>query len=245
MLKSAVCLLALLASNAHSSILPENNLEIPVSQKNAGLSEADYSFVIDKFEAVYRPIVEALGKKLIINRLWENPRVNAGTLRRNNEWIINLYGGYARHPLVTKDGFALVICHELGHHLAGPPKKTFQNGKGWPSVEGQADYYATLDCMKKVLPEIAGSVEEENSAITELCITEESPNACRRVLAAGLSVGAISADLRNREIPDYRTPDPSIVTVTFEDHPVPQCRLDTYLAGVKKGERPRCWFAQK
>src|SRR5688572_21732024 len=94
---------------AESSILPENNLAIPVHNKNEGLTEIQYNKVIDKVESVYRPIIEEMGIKLTVNRLWESPRVNAGATKKGKEWIINLYGGYARHPLVTEDGYALVI----------------------------------------------------------------------------------------------------------------------------------------
>ena len=33
--------------------------------------------------------------------------------------FIELNGGLARRPEVSSDGFTMVICHELGHFLAG------------------------------------------------------------------------------------------------------------------------------
>jgi Zn-dependent protease with chaperone function len=54
-----------------------------------------------------------------------------------------MFGGLARDPLVTKDGFSAVICHEIGHHIAGAPRKGFS----WASNEGQADYFATTKCL--------------------------------------------------------------------------------------------------
>ena len=62
---------------------------------------------------------------LKIEKKWSSATVTAGTYRdiRNKQWIINLYGGLARHPLITEDAYALVICHEIGHHIGGAPKK--------------------------------------------------------------------------------------------------------------------------
>lgn len=235
-----LAILIICSSSSFASILPENNLAIPVSDKSDGLTEAQYHSVINKVDATYRPIVEALGKKLIMNRLWENSRVNAGTLLRGNEWVINLYGGYARHPLVTEDAYALVICHELGHHLGGTPKKVLDGtNPGWPSVEGQADYFATLKCLRKVFRK-----DDNRAAISQLVIpdtvsqkcgesfkTDWEIAMCIRTTMAGLSVAAISSDVRYSEIPTIESPDASVVDSTYEAHPAPQCRLDTYFQG--------------
>lgn len=40
---------------------------------------------------------------------------------------------------MTRDGLALVICHELGHHFGGAPKSTVPLKK-WNSYKGQVDY---------------------------------------------------------------------------------------------------------
>ncbi len=272
--------LSFISHHALGTILPENSLTIPLSEKNEGLTEAQYNKVIDKVEGVYRDIVEDHSMKLTINRLWQDPRVNAGTTKKGSEIILNMYGGYARHPSLTEDGYALVMCHELGHHLGGPPKKIFDSGKvGWPSVEGQADYFATLKCLRKIFRKddnklaIAGI--EIPPLVKEKCgsIFEEAWEAalCIRTTLAGLSISAISADIRNTEMPSVETPDSSTVEETYEAHPVPQCRLDTYFQGSlcavssarplsikdeiqgtchkslghEDGLRPECWYKNR
>lgn len=261
------------SSLTYATIVPENNLAIPTNHKGEGLSDLQYHTVIDKVESVYKPIVEGLGNKLTINRLWENSRVNAGATKKGNEWIINLYGGYARHSLVTEDGYALVICHELGHLLGGTPQKTEAT---WASTEGQADYFATLKCLRKVFRQDNNVqyVTQLNvpTMVSEKCSksfkTDWEIALCKRTSVAGLSVSAISADIRNTDIPAIETPDTAIVEQTFEDHPEPQCRLDTYFQGSicevssvnalsskdesegtchqinghETGVRPTCWF---
>lgn len=279
MQKSLISLTSLILSlPSLASILPPNNLAIGISDKNEGLTEAQYYEVINKVEKVYAPIVKSMGKKLTIKRLWENPRVNAGTLRNGKEIIINLYGGYARHPYVTEDGYALVICHELGHHLGGSPQKTTQEGSSiWPSTEGQADYFATLKCLRKVFRhddnvEVMKPLtvsEEVRTKCSEPFKEEWEKAMCMRTTMAGIAIAHISSDIRQTEAPQIETPDSSVVEKTFEAHPLPQCRLDTYFQGSicevssyrsvsnsdettgtchsKKGHtlgtRPLCWFS--
>ncbi len=273
-------LLCLVSHQSIASILPENSQAIPISDKKEGLTEAQYNQVIDKVESTYRSIVEKSGHKLTINRLWEDPRVNAGTTKKGKEWILNMYGGYARHSSVTEDAYALVMCHELGHHMGGNPKKIFDSGNtGWPSVEGQADYFATLKCLRKIFRKddnSAAIVEKEiPPLVKEKCTTafKEAWEVaiCIRTTLAGLSVSAISADIRNTEMPAIDTPDSTVVEETYEHHPIPQCRLDTYFQGSicsvsssrplgsedevtgtchkvmghKDGTRPNCWFKEK
>lgn len=249
----AIVLFMSLTPFADATILPDNDLQIPVSDKNEGLTRREYDAVIDKVEAIYGPIINELGKKLVIKRLWDDPSVNAGTLRRKDEWIINLYGGYPRHPFITSDGYTLVLCHELGHHLGGPPKKKFESKKGWPSVEGQSDYYATSKCLRKIFEDSENlemsKIENYPEKVTETCSrelsTEEDLAFCKRALNASLSVSAVSAYIRRKEVPELDLKDTNVVKETYEAHPEPQCRLDTYLAGTLSGDRPLCWYAPK
>jgi hypothetical protein len=223
----------------HASILPENDLEIPATKISEGLSEQKYNMVINKVENIYRPIIEQMGHKLTIERLWTNPRVNASTILRGKEIVIYLFGGYARHPKVTEDAYALVICHELGHHLGGAPRKHFASGAlGWPSTEGQADYFATLKCLRKVFRQDDNADRISNLEIPS--VVEEGCSGfrryweramCMRTTMAGLIVSNITANVSQGELPMVETPDPTIVQKTTESHPKAQCRLDTYFQG--------------
>src|SRR5690606_8921942 len=80
---------------------------------------------------------------------WDDGTVNAYADRNGGTWNIILYGGLARHPAITEDGLALAACHELGHHIGGAPKKSTYFGSSWITNEGQADYFATLKCLRK------------------------------------------------------------------------------------------------
>ena len=222
------------ASNCEG-FLPPNDLKIPVgSVQDKGILEQQFNEVINTIEKIYKPVVAAQGKVLQINRLWTNDTVNANASQSGNRYILNMYGGLARHETITMDGFALVVCHELGHHLGGAPKG------GWASNEGQSDYYANLKCLRQVFTD-AGSLaftrmsEGDEVAINACAATHSDPDdqaVCVRAAMAGKSVARLFQALRNEtDTPRYDTPDTKVVTAMMDTHPATQCRMDTYLAG--------------
>jgi len=252
--------------------LPPNDLKIPVNSLDArGIIETQFNEVINTIERIYKPVVAAQGKVLQINRLWTDSTVNANTSLSGNRFILNMYGGLARHETITMDGFALVVCHELGHHLGGAPKG------GWATIEGQSDYYANLKCLRMVFADPAATAftrvkgsDEVAQKECDAAFTAPADRAiCLRAAMAGKSVSYLFKTLHNDPVfPGFDTPDPKVVTAMFTDHPATQCRMDTYLqgslcqrpvtaplsntntadgactrsAGFSGGFRPLCWY---
>ena len=155
---------------------------------------------------------------------------------------MKITGGLARHPELTEDGFVLILCHELGHHLGG-----FAIGGGGSPIggggianEGQSDYYATHVCSRRLwIDELSVNAKFRQTATEEmknLCAkswnTTEDLDLCYRVLQASQSVVATMAALKKIPLPQFSTPDQKVVTKTDDAHPHPQCRLDTSLAGA-------------
>lgn len=225
-------------------IVPENDLSIPVGSKSAqsGMTEEKFNEVIDKVEAVYGPIIAEMGATLNIERNWTDGTVNAYASRSGSTYNVAMFGGLARHATITEDGFALVVCHEIGHHIGGAPKKGgWFGGNVWASNEGQADYFATLQCLRKVY------LSENNEAViasmnvpehlTKTCsenyTNKDDQNICIRNGMAGMSVSRLFMALRNSTVePKFDTPDPAVVSRTDHNHPAYQCRLDTYFQGA-------------
>ncbi len=248
MLKLLLCLSLIIPINVFSctepgeGFLPPNNRKYSVDFKNAGLTVEEYHATIDKFEKVYRSVARSFGAKLQIERKWESETVNAGTLRRDagRTWVINLYGGYARHPVTTPDSYLLVLCHEIGHHIGGAPKKVFESGTHWASTEGQSDYFATLKCLRRIFrhdnnEEIVRDLEIPESIRTACAASFTRPfdySLCLRVGFAGIAVSKVNADIRNVPEPEIGEFDSTIVSATSNKHPMPQCRLDTYFQGA-------------
>lgn len=260
-----------------SGYLPENDLQIPPSVfQNGGISQADFNEVLDKLENFYRPIITKHGGRLTVNRLWNDPKVNASADQMGDEYELNMYGGLARHQVMTKDGFMMVACHEMGHHLGGAPKVS-GFWSNWASNEGEADYFSSLRCMRNLMDdgETAKWVAENQIDATlrtkceEIYDTQAEENLCMRMGTAGF-VGAKLFQIlkKNPTEPRFDTPDQNVVSRTDDDHPEPQCRLDTYFqgsvcrhdrsvelsdtnpnigtcseaGGQHDGLRPRCWF---
>ena len=134
-------------------------------------------------------------------------------------------------------GYALVACHELGLHLGESPKKIFSDGKvGRPSVEGQADYYATLKCLRRLFRN-----DDNESKIAGIEVPPVMKNKCSknfktsfktsweiaiciRTGSAGIAVSTISAEILNTQWPAVESPDPTQVDTTYEGHPIPFSR---------------------
>ena len=231
-----------------TGFLPENNFKISVGAKRlAGLTEAQFNAVIDKVETLYSPIVSNLGGKLMIDRKWTDATVNAYAQRSGTNWKVSMFGGLARHKTVTEDGFSLVVCHEIGHHIGGAPKKGGTAGGGWwgggaswASNEGQADYFATLKCLRKSF------LNDDNAAIVAkmqvpASVTNQCKKAnrlhaddtalCIRMSMAGKSVSDLFSSLSKTPETKFETPDSKVVSATNDSHPAAQCRLDTYFSG--------------
>lgn len=222
-----------------TGFLPENKMNIPVGLKSTGgITEAEFNNVITKIETLYKDEIARAGGKLVVQRNWTDGTVNAYAMQQGAEWIVAMFGGLARHPQVTKDGFAVVVCHELGHHIGGAPKKDdfWGGGKSWATNEGQADYFGTMKCLRKLFQ------DEDNAAVvskmkipalvTAQCSTVyKNANEiaiCQRSSMAGYSVGRLFNDLTNDGVVDFAKPDPAVVKTTYDAHPASQCRLDTY-----------------
>ena len=112
------------------------------------------------------------------------------------------------------------FCHEIGHHLGGTPQMAIADQIF--STEGQADYYATGICLKKVWPQATGT----------------------RLKKVSLVAAKTLASVMGEKAPSAKTPDRHVVKETLAEHPNTQCRLDTMLAGIENQSRPRCWFAK-
>lgn len=227
---------------SNGGFLPPNNLSVPENAPlQSGISEEDFNLIISNFEKLYSPIVEKKGGRLTIFRNWKSKTVNAYAQRDKQNWKVVMFGGLARHPAITKDGFSLVVCHELGHHLGGTPIWHRLGARVWLTNEGQADYFATLKCLRKAWERDENEAIVKNlevpSHVMKMCREQHKISQdyfiCLRSSMAGLSVANLFKTLHSGKIdPDFSTPDPTVASHTFDSHPAHQCRLDTYFQGA-------------
>lgn len=229
-----------------TGIVEDNNLYIPVGSKSVStITKEKFNSILDRVQKLYAPVLEARNKTLLISRNWDDGTVNAYAQQTGNTWQISMFGGLARHETITEDGFALVACHELGHHLGGAPKKYSWSGSSWASNEGQADYYGNSKCLRNYMQAddnvaVVTAMEAKNEVdpfAKEKCEknfhSEGEIAICIRGAMAGLSLGNLFRALRNQTVKlSFTTPDRAVVTRTNDNHPDSQCRLDTYFAGA-------------
>jgi hypothetical protein len=234
--------------------LPENDMYIAVNAKgiNGGITEAEFNKAIDIVETQYAPVVANMGGKLEIERRWTDGTVNAYAQQTGKTWKVAMFGGLARHKTITADAMSLVVCHELGHHIGGAPKKGGSNtaggwwggtspaANGWASNEGQADYFAALKCLRKVF-----NNDNNAAVVATMTIPKTLADACKknmkndkedtalciRTSMAGKSVADLFSDLGRLPESKFETPDAKVVTKTDDNHPKSQCRLDTFFQG--------------
>lgn len=248
-----------LSTSSYACFIPENQFYIPENFAGGGLTEVQFNNVIDKVSAHYSPIISAKGATLDMKRNWADGTVNAYASRdlsRGTTWTVAMFGGLARHPLITEDAFAVVVCHELGHHLGGAPKKTqaFQVDPKWASNEGESDYFATAKCLRKVFENednekaLAGKTipAQVQKSCSDIYKNQAEALLCQRVAIAGLEIatflGALSKD---KTQVSFSTPDKKKVWRVDNDHPKAQCRLDTYFQGALCDKGPDLELGQK
>lgn len=222
-----------------TGFVPENKMRISkFSKLRNDMTEEKFLAIINRVDENYSPIVKAKNATFFIEKNWDDDTVNAYANQIGSTWQISMYGGLARHHFVTDDGFMLVVCHETGHHLGGAPK--YYGGTDWASTEGQADYFSTLKCMKRILEK-----DDNLSIIAGMTIDEEVTNKCmsvyknageialcQRIAMAGKSISLLLGELGGNTNIAFNTPDKTIVKKTYEYHPNAQCRLDTYFNGI-------------
>ena len=118
--------------------------------------------------------------------------------------IVTIHGKFVKSPHLTKDGLIVTLCHEAAHFIG-------------ISIEGEADYYATSVCARKIL-----TVD--------------------RIIEGAKSLSYTIAVINNETLPELWNKDYYTTEKTIKNHTNAQCRFDTFIAGAFLKERPRCWY---
>lgn len=227
------------------------------------ISERNFNNIVNALKREYAGDFKSIGKQLVIEHDWSNDEENAFASMNGNQALVHMLGGYAR--AMNEDAFLMVGCHEIGHHIAGAP---FYTGSNF-STEGQSDYFATSQCMRRMLRN-----QDNKTFIQRHGVHYSVRIDCNRAWGVNtadsfLCMRSIMAamNLRLRKFPNQRemlnSKDYTKVGMTYERHPAPQCRFDTHRAGAlcpisegpgranclagrvreNSGARPRCWYA--
>ena len=233
-------------------------------------SQKNYLSILQSAANKVKPLYDKQGWKLKVGSNWNSDTANAYAYPPlRGDAHLQFFGGLYRHQNVDNDGFLLVVCHEVGHHMAGRPL----GGSGL-SVEGQSDYFATHTCMPMMLADQDNESWVQRNRVSlrvmQLCnrvwgFNTSRSYLCQRTLSASEGV-ALLFHGNGVNKPTLWAKDHSHVETTNSRHPDAQCRLDTFVAGAtcttendpgrnrgkicsfhqaieRKAIRPGCWYA--
>jgi hypothetical protein len=203
---------------------------------------------------LFNPYVQSQGLLGIrINRDLDNTEYTGGADVRDN-YLEILFGSQLEqtYPGLTADGYTAIICHEIGHFLAGP----------WPASEAMSDYFAATICLRKIFQDMGSlPVEQVNPEVKKSCDTQyvssADRNVCYRSAEAGLNL-LKEVHQNFYVINGYRIPFYAMYDLTkkdqfyYENYPSLQCRAEIFAAGAYckdtkitckegMGKRPSCF----
>ncbi|MDA8791858.1 hypothetical protein N9N67_01360 [Bacteriovoracaceae bacterium] len=232
-------------------------------------SHAYEDVIIKRFLKLYPKIETAYGvKELKIKKSFSDRFEMHASFDQKNQPFIQYSAITIEDTQHTPNAFVLLLCHELGHFLGGPPYKiTAKGSPSWSSSEGQADYYATAVCLKKyyetftplskIQMKSAGNLNQESGEVDDLC-ADSNIKFCREMLSSSLKLSQVFAKYAHFPYPlSLKEKDFYQTNKTILSYPNPQCRLDTLVAGAfcknktfeecqkslsEISARPTCWF---
>ncbi len=205
---------------------------------SASIKERQFDKILDLVQMLYAPDFIHRQQRLRITGYWESEQASASARihedRDGQLAVIAVTGGLARHPAITDGAFALIVCHEIGHFLAGPPAV-----RGY-STEGQSDYYAAAACMKRLMPRMLSEDLLDRHFVSPIigqrCESaygsEPASVVCSQTIMAGYALSRYFAYQQSINAPQFETPDPGRAEAIGFGMPTVQCRLDTYIAGA-------------
>lgn len=228
---------------AKAPAIPDNDWSIPPLRVKdfEAVTEHQFNVVTQTLFKLYAPKIKEKGNvDLVMNADWKDPGVNAFATREETTWTVHVAGGIARAKGMTKDSLALIVCHELGHHLGGAPR-TFLY-EGWPSAEGQADYWASSKCLKNYYNELKNEDVTLDSNVPEKIVNQctiSYKNYVDKIICVRTMMASLDFAHFLNLLPDAKNPVSLDGTDTRQvkgtntnDYPRPQCRFDTLYQGA-------------
>jgi hypothetical protein len=243
------------------------------------MDEADFNEVIDKIERIYPK--NGSGEKIEVRRYWNSEGHKDSAVRRpapqdpdasidttsylDLDKPVVILTGTVPKAGITKDAFAILACHEFGHHVSPGPRIGLRKLVSWSAAEGQSDYWATSECLKKYM-----DGDDHKALLGDQQIPLEikgkcdrnffTPNGIYTCYRSGLAVLSLNDYFSSQgSLIDLNRKAPAATSLVRRyrlDEHCNQCRSETWLAGVfcnaplskqdkcsrGDGIRPSCWY---
>lgn len=205
-----------------------------------GITKQEFDEIMELGRKFYSDTVIGFGRDLKIIADWNSDIANASAGKApGGTWYVHMYGGYGRLKGMTKDALTNVLCHEIGHLLAGFPFVYNSSNKLEDlSNEGQSDYYVGA-CFKKMFKndfEVNASFRNivsdyPKETCNSIYKNQEEQDLCYRTAVSTFKLWSAVGNKGEAKW-GYENRDKSIVNKTSNKHPKIQCRVDTGLAGA-------------
>ncbi len=238
--------------------------------------------IINEISSTFEFFFQTLDLPFRIESRWEDPSSVGGAINNGDAYLVTLHGGLLQNQKLDEDTLRITICHEMGHHFGGAPRRSApmewhgplgDNGLMLSSSEGEADYYTTATCFRKLVRGQNHRIALSHSSIDETLNARcaevwgkdtEDHFICLRGALGGLKLLNLNFDFPI----SFSSPSTEVAREIVRDiYPSRQCRLDTYVAGAlckhdlplsfsadeaaptqcanRQGQRPTCWFPAK
>ena len=198
----------------------------PEMAPNADIQQSDFYLIPVKIISLFQKELSALKYPLALDARWDSPYFGAGVSLYNNQFSLMILGGSTRIQGFTKEAYAALVCHELGHMIGGAPFQTIP-GAEWSSSEGQSDFFAASVCLPRYFKSLG---------ITHERIKEEIEAAGFEMMWAFKDIDSNNAD---KTIIRHHVYKKTVSQTLINTYPDLQCRYETFRAPEK---RASCWF---
>ncbi|MGE3609699.1 MAG: hypothetical protein AB7I27_08965 [Bacteriovoracaceae bacterium] len=213
-------------------------------------AKIEYEEIVERVNKVYKPIFAKNSYKL---KFWSsfNEDSAADIRERHRMWLspgdagfdgkqalVSIRGTLTALDHMTKDAGMIIACHEIGHLIGGAPMNPVNEFIGWTSREGQADYYVTTKCLRKLWqddqPVALNKDELLSESLWNKCLTvyadKKEQYVCQRSLNA---IAALSkTTYYSNSIFDFDHLSSLEVEKTVDKYPDDQCRMEIMIAGA-------------
>lgn len=246
----------------------------------SSVSEVDYSKLTSALHSIYGKKIEATSNylKFTLKDSKQAPNAYAAKTADGN-WEITVVASLLSLQEQTKASLGIILCHEIGHFLGGEPyvvgvqmtPAVRARAPKKMSCEGQADYFATGECIKQlanILPDLFdGNHGLINPLVDHYC--DESYREIKERVTCRESLVASYQAIRvyQRIMEELQVPSSFFGKVENEksdrtlnyvgEYPDLDCRYETFIKGALcsglnesvcndiKWKRPACWFQEE
>jgi len=188
------------------------------------MNATNFYLIPAKIIGLFNQEISAAGYPLQLEANWDSPYFGAGVSLYDNAFHLMILGGTARLAEFTEDAYAAVVCHEIGHIIAGEPHQTI-SGAEWSSSEGQSDFFAASIC----LPRYFKSLNEKNISTRVEKAGYEMMNSFRK----------FDSNSIDKTLSRTKPALPATKETLINKYPTIQCRYENFRDPSK---RAACWY---